>query len=168
MIQFDFKSIIYNIHNKKHRLKHEHSLRKHMSRHADTAEVCKLCNKVAPNKHALGNHMRYVHSERAYKCTMCDKAFKKPIGLKEHMASHTGIDLYTCPYCPRTFKSGANMHSHRKKKHIEQWTQDRHQRFNSYIVNPSAPAAMPEVKKELFPSIGKFELLTVVQPSIVT
>lgn len=63
-------------------LKHEHSLRKHMARHGQTEEVCKLCNKVAPNRHALGNHMRYVHSERSYKCTMCDKAFKKPIGLK--------------------------------------------------------------------------------------
>lgn len=109
-------------------LKHEHSLRKHMARHDQQAEVCKLCNKVAPNSHALANHMRYVHSERAHKCTMCEKAFKKPIGLREHMASHTGVDLYSCPYCPKSFKSNANMHSHRKQKHLELWQHDREQR----------------------------------------
>lgn len=39
-----------------------------------------------------------------------------------------GVDLYFCPYCPKTFKSNANMHSHRKKKHLALWQHDREQR----------------------------------------
>lgn len=63
-------------------LKNEGSLRAHIRRHGDTETACKLCGKVAPNRSALGNHMRYVHSERIHKCTLCDKAFKKPVGLR--------------------------------------------------------------------------------------
>lgn len=63
-------------------LKTESSLRAHVRRHGDTEHACKICGKIAPNRSALGNHMRYVHSERVHKCTLCEKAFKKPIGLR--------------------------------------------------------------------------------------
>lgn len=101
------------------------NLRKHMQRHEQVAVACPLCGKVSPNQFSLNGHMRYVHGTQEFACTMCDKTFRKAITLKEHMAIHTGIDLYTCNYCPRTFKSNANMFSHRKKEHPEEWNRDR-------------------------------------------
>lgn len=134
-------------------------LKKHMDRHEQTEQTCQLCGKVTPNLHALGAHMRYVHSERIHKCTLCEKSFKKEIGLKvgtrlsveslcltqrvccfnglfgfvlqEHMAMHTGVDLYTCTYCPQTFKSNSNMFAHRKKRHPIEWARDREIRIMS-------------------------------------
>lgn len=74
-------------------LKNESSLRAHMRRHADTEHACKLCGKVAPNRSALGNHMRYVHSERVHKCSLCDKAFKKPVGLRVSHSFELNLQL---------------------------------------------------------------------------
>lgn len=108
------------------RLKHEDSLRSHLSRHSDTKHECDLCGKISPNRGALRSHQRYVHfSDATHQCTVCEKMFKKPIALREHMAVHTGETLYTCSMCPKTFKSSANMHSHKKKKHFTEWKQSR-------------------------------------------
>lgn len=63
-------------------LKTENSVRAHMRLHNDTEHTCNICGKVTPNRPALANHKRYMHSERTHKCTICDKAFKKPIGLR--------------------------------------------------------------------------------------
>lgn len=107
-------------------LKNKNSLRKHMYKHDGKTYVCKICNKKAPTKSALHSHMRYVHElSPMFHCTFCEKSFKKAVNLKEHLTTHTGEVLYTCPHCPKTFNSKANMHSHRKKKHREEWEANR-------------------------------------------
>lgn len=63
-------------------LKSKDSLRSHLRRHTDTEHTCPYCNKVAPNRQAMANHILYVHGERNHKCTLCDKAFKVALGLK--------------------------------------------------------------------------------------
>lgn len=50
------------------------------------------------------------------------------------MAHHTGQELYNCPYCTKTFKSNANMHSHRKKSHPDEWEANRDNRFKWRIA----------------------------------
>lgn len=50
------------------------------------------------------------------------------------MAHHTGQELYNCPYCTKTFKSNANMHSHRKKAHPNEWEANRDNRFKWRIA----------------------------------
>lgn len=107
-------------------LKDKNSLRKHMYKHDGKTYICSVCDKKAPTKSALQSHMRYVHElSRLFHCTFCDKSFKKAVNLKEHLTTHTGEVLYTCPHCPKTFNSKANMHSHRKKKHREEWEANR-------------------------------------------
>ncbi|XP_055918365.1 zinc finger protein 729-like [Eupeodes corollae] len=107
-------------------LKDKNSLRKHMYKHDGKTYTCDVCGKVSQTKSSLQSHMRYVHeASRTFQCTFCDKSFKKSVILKEHMTQHTGEVLYTCPHCPKTFNSKANMHSHRKKKHREEWEANR-------------------------------------------
>ncbi|KAJ6639226.1 Transcription factor grauzone [Pseudolycoriella hygida] len=105
-------------------LKHQKGLRKHIARHHDDFVDCPICKKRIQNKQALNGHMRSAHGERTHQCTLCDKAFKTRLILKEHIASHTGVDLYKCQYCPKTFKSSANLYSHRKKMHFDEWNRD--------------------------------------------
>lgn len=64
------------------RLKNPTSLRKHINRHNSTKVKCTFCDKIAPNKSALGQHIKNVHSEATHKCGFCEKAFKKAINLK--------------------------------------------------------------------------------------
>ena len=103
------------------------NLKKHMKLHTavNTDEFrCDVCGKTCPNHGALQSHIKYNHlTERKHKCTFCEKAFKRERELIEHTATHTGAILYTCPYCPKTFNSHANMHSHKKRVHREQWEQ---------------------------------------------
>jgi hypothetical protein len=67
-------------------LKHEESLRKHMTRHTDSEKgqhVCNICGKPSPNRSALQSHKKYSHMiERSHKCGVCSKAFKKALTLK--------------------------------------------------------------------------------------
>lgn len=66
--------------------KNELYLKRHVQRHSASEVKCPLCDKVAPSKSALGNHMRYMHVERSHKCSVCEKGFKRAIDLKVHFA----------------------------------------------------------------------------------
>ncbi|XP_037821307.1 transcription factor grauzone-like isoform X4 [Lucilia sericata] len=104
-------------------LKDEDNLKTHMQLHnlAGKTYKCSECAKECPNRRALTNHKRYVHSNPTFRCEECDKTFKKAISLREHMTQHTGETLYSCPFCTRTFNSNANMHAHKKKQHPNEW-----------------------------------------------
>ncbi|XP_050091966.1 transcription factor grauzone-like [Anopheles aquasalis] len=101
-------------------LKSAANLSTHMFLHDPNKKplVCDICGKIAKHPESLRSHKRYVHAKECpFECIICKKTFVRKKALKEHMAVHTGESLYQCTFCPRTFKSGANMHSHRKKKH---------------------------------------------------
>ncbi|XP_037044364.1 transcription factor grauzone-like isoform X4 [Bradysia coprophila] len=125
-------------------VKHQRYLRQHLRMHQEVQEAqkgkvlnCPICKKKVQSKRLLANHIRYSHGERKHQCTFCDKAFRSPKILKEHIALHTGEDLYSCPYCNRTFKSNANMYSHRKKAHLEEWTRDKEEKERIKQIAPS-------------------------------
>lgn len=97
------------------------SLNKHIMRHNSPSYRCETCGKDSPNILAHRSHVRFAHSDARFTCNFCGKVFKRALTLKEHIASHSGEVLYTCPHCPKTFNSNANMHSHRKKMHYQEW-----------------------------------------------
>jgi len=83
------------------RLKHQNSLRGHMTRHteAETEHICKECGKSAPSRGALRSHQKYVHSNT------------------KQFACNLGEVLYHCPFCSKTFNSSANLCAHKKRVH---------------------------------------------------
>ncbi|XP_058464836.1 zinc finger protein 62 homolog [Malaya genurostris] len=83
--------------------------------------ACDLCQQIYPNIRALGSHKRRVHVEERFECEFCGKKFKRNIYLKEHRASHTGQTLYSCDVCGMCTNSNANLYSHKKSKHPEEW-----------------------------------------------
>lgn len=82
---------------------------------------CDVCQQIYPNARAMTNHKRRVHIEEKFECEFCGKKFKRKIYLKEHRASHTGQSLYSCSVCGMTTNSNANLYSHKKSKHPEEW-----------------------------------------------
>uniref|UniRef100_A0A1A9ZVK5 LNR domain-containing protein n=1 Tax=Glossina pallidipes TaxID=7398 RepID=A0A1A9ZVK5_GLOPL len=124
--------------------KDKYTLNKHKKRHEQSKElhVCDICQKVSPSRPAMLSHKRFVHNPlRSFECNVCKKNFKKAIYLKEHMASHTGEVLYRCPHCPKTFNSNANMHSHRKKMHPQEFEETRKlRRENAHLPEPPMPS----------------------------
>ncbi|XP_055536249.1 transcription factor grauzone-like isoform X2 [Wyeomyia smithii] len=85
------------------------------------AVACDICQQVSPNLRALSSHKRRVHVEEKFECEFCGKKFKRKIYLKEHRASHTGETLYSCNICGMTTNSNANLYSHKKSKHPDEW-----------------------------------------------
>ncbi|GAB0100970.1 hypothetical protein DMENIID0001_170860 [Sergentomyia squamirostris] len=82
---------------------------------------CNQCGRRTRCQGSLNYHIRTVHSTPRHACNLCDKTFKTHITLREHLASHTGIKLYSCNFCEKTFNSKANMYSHQKRMHPEEW-----------------------------------------------
>ncbi|XP_053685534.1 transcription factor grauzone-like [Sabethes cyaneus] len=85
------------------------------------AVACEICQQISPNLRALSSHKRRVHVEERFECEFCGKKFKRKIYLKEHRASHTGETLYSCNVCGMTTNSNANLYSHKKSKHPDEW-----------------------------------------------
>ncbi|XP_058832121.1 transcription factor grauzone-like [Topomyia yanbarensis] len=86
---------------------------------------CDLCQQIYPNMRALSTHKRRVHVEERFECEFCGKKFKRKIYWKEHRASHTGQTLYSCDVCGMTTNSNANLYSHKKSKHPDEWMEAR-------------------------------------------
>lgn len=105
-----------------HILKNKRRFAIHMSKHVKGSEAkCLKCPKIFKHRAAMLAHVSYVHSKKKFDCSYCSKVFKHKNVLIEHEATHLGINLYSCPFCERTFKSNANMHSHKKKAHPEEY-----------------------------------------------
>lgn len=102
------------------------SLYKHRINHKDVPATCHLCGKTSINSRGLKSHIRLVHCEPRFKCAVCGNLFRKPQPLREHMAIHAGItDLYSCSFCEKTFRSSANMYTHRKRNHPQEYAEQK-------------------------------------------
>lgn len=54
------------------------------------------------------------------------------------MAVHNGQPLYSCCFCPQTFKSHANMYTHKRRIHPNEWVSKKAQAYkvaSSNIIN---------------------------------
>lgn len=60
------------------------------------------------------------------------------------MAVHTGQPLYSCCFCPLTFKSHANLYTHKKRLHRNEWVPKSAQVYK--IVKPNESDAIKDQK----------------------
>lgn len=100
----------------------EQALKNHIRRMHKSSGIfcCEYCDKVFPKRPSLMAHVLFVHKTVGkYECEVCGKLFKRKLYLMEHMSLHTGVSLYKCPYCEKSFNSNANMYTHRKRMHME-------------------------------------------------
>lgn len=69
------------------------------------------------------------------------------------MAVHTGQPLYSCCFCPQTFKSHANMHTHKKRLHPNEWVPKNSQPRKPIASNVNEAAGVQEDTKEIVPDL---------------
>uniref|UniRef100_A0A1B0DE08 Uncharacterized protein n=1 Tax=Phlebotomus papatasi TaxID=29031 RepID=A0A1B0DE08_PHLPP len=111
--------------------KHRIAMQRHRYRHNTSGSLeCPICQRVAPNRQALHEHVKYNHRDRKkfFPCNLCERVFKTRVSLKEHMASHTGQVLYQCLFCPKQFNSNANYFRHMKMSHPQDWEAEKEKR----------------------------------------
>lgn len=69
-------------------LSNQYVLKAHMERHTSEPQQCPHCDKVSPNRGALGQHIHHMHGPAAkatYTCHLCAKSFKVANALKVDM-----------------------------------------------------------------------------------
>lgn len=68
------------------------SIKRHMEVHTDASVKCPSCDKISPNRKALGKHIRRVHEYKAiYSCHLCNKSFKLTEELKVWTSGLNGL-----------------------------------------------------------------------------
>lgn len=84
--------------------KHDHVTKKQ--------NICKICNKIFPNKMLLLKHSSFHEGEDKHKCIFCQKKLSSNTSLSLHLKRHTNKKLYKCKICYRPFFEACDLVKH--------------------------------------------------------